>query len=216
VTIRGHVIIGLSCIFFFLFLVLLKVNISARNEYRKGEVALANKDLTKAIIHFDRAIHWYSPGSKAVKDSMDALWNIGAQSEGRGDYGMALQAFRSLRSSLYSVRSFYTPHPDWIERCDDRIADILVQEQATGSSNKGAPPEAKKKEILEILNIQTEPDVFWSVLLEIGFLGWIGCSIAFIFRAFSGQKGFNVKAALGWGIFVIFFYALWIVGMLQA
>ena len=215
-TIKGRVMIGLSCVFFFLLLVLLKVNISARNEYRRGEVALENKDLTQAITYFDRAIHWYSPGNKAVKDSIHALWSIGAQSENRGDYAIALQAFRALRSSLYSVRSFYTPHADWIERCDDRIASILAQEQATGSSNKGATPGGRKNEILKILSTQTEPDVFWSVLLEIGFWGWIGCSIAFIFRAFSGLKGFNVREALGWGIFVIFFYALWIVGMLKA
>jgi hypothetical protein len=197
-------------------MVFLKVTISAGTEYRKGKTALESNDYTQAITHFDRAIHWYSPGSKAVKNSIHALWSIAAQSEDRGDYTLALQAYRTLRSSLYSVRSFYTPHADWIERCDDRIASILAEEQAVGTSDKGASPEASKKEILEILRIQTAPSVFWSVLLEIGFLGWIGCSVAFIFRAFSGKAGFNMREALGWGILVIGFYALWIVGMLKA
>jgi hypothetical protein len=208
--------IGLSCVLLVVLLVFLKVTISARNEYRRAEVALENKDLTQAITHFDRAIHWYSPGSKAVKDSLHALWRIGSESENRGDHKMALQAYRSLRSSLYSVRSFYTPHTDWIARCDDKIASILAQQQAADTSNKRASPEARKEEILKILGTRTEPDVFWSVLLEIGFLGWVGCTIAFIVRAFSGHKGFNVKQALGWGIFVILFYALWIIGMLKA
>lgn len=215
-TIKGRVAIGLICLVFFFLLVVLKVSISARNEYQKGERALQKKDLAQAIIHFDRAIHWYAPGNKAVKNSLQALWSIGAQSEGGGDYKTALQAYRAIRSSLYSVRSFYTPHADWIARCDDKIASILAQEQAAGTSHPGGSPEARKQEILEILSIQTEPNVFWSVLLEIGFLGWVGGSLAFIFRAFSGRKGFNVRQAFGWGLFVILSYALWIVGMLKA
>jgi len=216
VTIKGRVLIGLSCVFLFLFMVFLKVNINARNEYQKGEAALKNRDCIQAITHFNRAIHWYSPGSKAVKDSIHALWGIGAQSEKSGDYAPALQAFRALRSSLYSVRSFYTPHADWIERCDDRIATIIAQSKEQQVSDVEPSFSKRKEEVLKILNMQTGPNVFWSVVCEIGFVCWIGCSIGFILRVFIGKKGFNPKRAFNWGILIIFFYALWVVGMLKA
>lgn len=49
-----------------------------------------------------------------------------------------------------------------------------------------------------------------------GFLGWIGCTIGFIFGAFEKQGRFNNKRALKWGVAVVAFYALWIVGMMNA
>jgi hypothetical protein len=67
-----------------------------------------------------------------------------------------------------------------------------------------------------VLKTPTEPNVFWCLILEVGFVGWIGCTIAFITRAFSGEQGFQPKRALFWGILVASFYVFWIVGMLHA
>ena len=141
---------------------------------------------------------------------------INFQAEDRGDPGLALQAFQALRSSLYSARSFYTPHSDWIKKCYNQIASILARKKEAHVPGKAPPSLKRKNEVLKLLETPTEPNVFWSLMLEIGFIGWIGCAIGFIFRVFTGQKGFNPKRALSWGIFIIFFYALWIVGMLKA
>ena len=209
----GWLVLGI--LFFFLLLVFLKVNINSRNEYQRAESALQNNNLEQAITHFNRAIHWYSPGNRSVKNSIQELWRIGTQAEENGDYGLALQAFRALRSSLYSARSFYTPYPDWIEKCDDRISTILTR-KTTPDEDSPTTSLMRKKDILKILKTPTEPSVFWSIIVEIGFLGWIVSSIGFIFRVFTEQKGFNPKRALVWGILIIFFYTFWIVGMLNA
>ena len=206
----------LGAFLLFLFIVFLKVNFHARNECQKGQYALQKKHFKQAITHFNRAIHWYSPGSKAVKNSIQALWKIGTQAEKRGNYDLALQAFRELRSSLYSARSFYTPHSEWIKRCDEQIATIIARKKGTGSPDKKISFQKRKQEVLRILKLKTGADVFWSLLCEVGFLGWIGFSIIFIFRTFTKPRGFNARQAILWGIFTIFFYALWIVSMLKA
>jgi hypothetical protein len=54
------------------------------------------------------------------------------------------------------------------------------------------------------------------MMVEVGFVGWIGCVICFILRVFIGEKGFNSKRAVFWGVLIIFFYTLWIVAMLRA
>jgi len=72
------------------------------------------------------------------------------------------------------------------------------------------------EEVLEILRIRTEPDYFWSIMCEVGFVGWIACTVGFIFFVFTGDRGFRVKRALVWGALIIIFYAVWIVGMLRA
>ena len=214
--IRNRVLIGFEVLILFLILVFAKVSINARNEYQEGDKFFRAKDYTQAIIHFNRAIHWYSPGSKVVTNSIHALWKIGTEAEKQGNVDLALDAFQSITSSLYSARSFYTPHQGWILKCEDRIATIRAKQEETRPQNKGIPFEKRKEEILKILRVNTEPDVFWSMIVEVGFLGWIGCTIGFILRVFIGEKGFNSKRAVFWGVLILFFYTLWIVAMLRA
>ena len=215
-TVWSKILFGVSLFILFLLLVFTKVIINARKEYQEGDKFLRAKDCKQAIIHFNRAIHWYSPGSKPVTNSIQALWKIGTHAENQGDFDLALDAFQSITSSLYSARSFYTPHQEWIAKGEDRIAGIRAKQGGTRSQNKGVPFEKRKQVAVKILRMKTEPDVFWSMVVEVGFLGWIGCAIGFILRVFIGEKGFNAKRAVFWGGLIIFFYALWIVAMLRA
>jgi hypothetical protein len=207
-TVRGKILIGAGAFILFLLLVFTKVTINARNEYQKGDKFFREKDYKQAIIYFNRAIHWYSPGSKSVTNSIQALWEIGTQAEHQGDTDLALNAFQSITSSLYSARSFYTPHQEWIAKCEDQIATIRAKQEEARLPNKGIPLGKRKEAILKILRVKTEPDVFWSMIVEVGFLGWIGCAIGFILRVFIGEKGFNSKRAVFWGGFNSFFSIL--------
>jgi hypothetical protein len=215
-TVWRKILIGVGIFILFLSLVFTKVTINARKEYQEGNKFLRAKDYKQAVIHFNRAIHWYSPGNKPVTKSIQALWGIATYAENQGDVGLALNAYQSITSSLYSARSFYTPHQEWIAKCDNRIAAIRAKQEEIRSPNKGISFEKRKEEALKILRMKTEPDVFWSMMVEVGFLGWIGCAIGFILRVFIGEKGFNAKRAVFWGVLILFFYALWIVGMLRA
>lgn len=56
----------------------------------------------------------------------------------------------------------------------------------------------------------------FAFLTVISFLGWVGCTILFIFKAF-GEKGeFYPKPAIKIGVVIGVFYLLWIIGMLNA
>ena len=52
--------------------------------------------------------------------------------------------------------------------------------------------------------------------MVISFLGWIGCTMGFIFGAYEKDDRFNNKKALKWGAAVVVFYALWVLGMVYA
>ena len=56
----------------------------------------------------------------------------------------------------------------------------------------------------------------WAILVVLGFLGWIGGTVGFIFGAFEKEGRFNNKRALFWGLAVVSMYALWVVGMMYA
>ncbi len=61
-----------------------------------------------------------------------------------------------------------------------------------------------------------EVSTFWAIVLEIGFIGWIASTIAFIFKAWDKEDRFKPKIALRWGITIVIFYAVWVVGMMKA
>lgn len=55
----------------------------------------------------------------------------------------------------------------------------------------------------------------WSIMCEISLWAWIGAVIGFILRSFPSRDVFNARAAAVWGGCLIFFYTLWIAGMLK-
>ena len=107
-----------------------------QNQYKKGEKAMAAGDIKDAISDYETSIHMYAPFAGYVPASAQRLWEIGQGFEKSGDYDWALLAYRSLRSSFYGVRSFYTPYKDWIARSESEIDKVLAlqakKEQASG------------------------------------------------------------------------------------
>ncbi|MBN1550887.1 hypothetical protein JW979_05445 [bacterium] len=61
-----------------------------------------------------------------------------------------------------------------------------------------------------------EVSTFWSLVVEIGFFGWIGSTIAFIFKGFDDKENLNKKRALFWGLMIVLFYAIWVTGLVNA
>lgn len=56
----------------------------------------------------------------------------------------------------------------------------------------------------------------FAFLTVVSFLGWVGFTILFIFKAFGAKGEFYPKVAMKIGVVIAIFYALWIVGMLKA
>jgi hypothetical protein len=56
----------------------------------------------------------------------------------------------------------------------------------------------------------------WAIVAVIGVWGWILAGVGFTFRAFPARDRFNGRCAAIWGGCFIFFYALWIAGMIKA
>ena len=56
----------------------------------------------------------------------------------------------------------------------------------------------------------------WAVLTVIGVWGWIVAGVGFLLQAFPARDRFNGKSALIWGGWFIFFYLLWVAGMIKS
>ena len=181
--------------------------------YQKGETYLEEKQYVRAVTYFDRSIHWYTPINPFVQKSAERLWGIGEQAEKEGDIRLALIAFRTIRNGFYGASHFITPGRAWIKKSDRKI-DALIG----GQEKEVSKDSALLKETLIEEQRNKSPVVLWTIVLEIGFLGWIGSVIGFImFRMRHKQKGeYRVSSDFLWMILTVCFFGLWIIGMMKA
>ncbi len=210
-------IICMALCFFAILLIMVwaRAFYGSMNAYNEGETYLSHQQYIRAITFFDRSIHWYTPLNPYVRKSAERLWEIGNHAELEGDTKLALIAYRTIRSGFYAATSFCTPGKRWIEKCDLKIYKLIQLELAEKKVRDGR---IWDKKVLPERQMVTIPNIFWTIILEIGFLGWIGSVIGFIvFRL--GRKGDStnlISSKLPWAAFTIVFFALWIVGMMKA
>ncbi|MFC1532336.1 tol-pal system YbgF family protein [Thermodesulfobacteriota bacterium] len=183
--------------------------------YRKGEMYLKDRKYIKSITFFDRSIHWYAPFNPYIRKSAKRLWDIGKDAERQGDTKLALIAYRTIRNGFYAANSFYQPGRDWIGKCDIKINELILQ----GSKSLEEPSGSGMKERFTLESQKYgSPNIFWTVILEFGFLGWVVSLIGFIM--FMPKKGgedryFANSSVIYIGLTIVFF-TLWIIGMMKA
>lgn len=197
-------------------MVLIRVLYGSMTELRAGEAAIAARDPDGAILHLERALHWYLPMSPTIEAAAGKLWQIGQEAEAKGETERALEAYQALRGGFYATRSFYTPHPVWIERADDRIATLQARDR-TSTWPDPALSEAQRKAVaLETLQRDDAPDPGWSAMAVLGFLGWVSAGFGFMLRAFEPDGRFRSRTGLRWGAGIVVGYLFWIVGLMRA
>jgi len=176
-------------------------------DFRSGQEYLAQEDYTRAITFFDRSMRWYAPLNPYVNRSAERLLEIALLAERNGDIQLALTALRTVRQGFYSSQSFYTPGAGLIRQCDAKIASL------TGHEHEGL-----EQTPLSGNRPDTAPDIFWSFVLEIGLMGWIGSVLGFLcFGLTSGPNpGLEPRMGIAWSSLFMVFYALWILGMTRA
>jgi tetratricopeptide (TPR) repeat protein len=199
----------LACVLF------VKVSSSAKREFALGEEAYKGGGYKEAITHYERAIKWYTPFSRSVRLAVERLWEIGNAAEDQTDFNLALEAYRSLRSSLYAIRSFYLPFKAWIPRSEAKIASLMAR--TSHAEGQGAEKlQRDTTRFTQILQRKKAPQMGGTVLVVIGFLGWIGASIGFIWCMCAHNSMKIWRQGLLWGSCITGFFAMWIVGMLLA
>jgi hypothetical protein len=206
-------VVSILCILLFVSVMLLMKTIyHARQEFAVGEEAYTRGAYNVAITHYERAIKWYTPFSKTVRHAVERLWQLGTEAEDRGDSPLALEAYQTLRSSLYAVQSFYIPYQSWIPKSEERIAPLLAKIKAGEEPNADKLAQDTARFAMQ-LQRHVGPHLEWSILLEIGFLGWIGATVGLIWYVVDETGNFARRQGLLWGSLIAVFFALWLIGM---
>ena len=209
------ILVGLVLIIILLLMVWARVFYGSMQACQEGETYLKAGQHIKAITFFDRSIHWYTPFNPYVHKSAARLWEISKDTQKRGDIRLALIAARTIRRGFLAARSFYTPGRDWIERCDLRIHELVMIEQA----QKGVLKKGELAEISVVDNPQVKaPDILWSIILLTSLMGWIGSAIAFITSGFRASHKTSLLSfsKFKWIVLWAAFFAIWVIGMMRA
>ena len=194
----------------------IKASYYAGYEARRGDRAYQQANLNEAITHYERAIKWYTPFSRSVSHAIERLWEIGNMAENRNELALALEAYRSLRGSIYAIESFYSPYQQWIPKAEEKIAVIMAAIASTGPSQLEPQTVEQNRERFAALLRRKEaaPKQDGVILTEIGFLGWVITTIGFIWYAVGDNGGWIWKRCMLWGSSIAIFFSTWIIGML--
>jgi hypothetical protein len=174
-------------------------------EFHRGDQATVGNNPRAAMVHYERAVRWYLPGSPyayAALGSLVVTCNRLAQEESKQ---AGFDCYNRARSAILSVRSFTTPWPRDLAAIDETIARL--------SGPLGYPTEKMR----EKLALRFEASPAWSLVAALGLVGWIGGVAGAIWTGVDPQTGRprrSRKAALFLGLFVLSFgawlLALWL------
>ena len=186
------------------------------SNFRQAEAYFAAGNVKLAIRQYDTAMHFYVPFSPVTEKSAGRLWQIGRMFEAQGKPDWALIAYSSIRSSFYGTRSFYTPGRRWIERCDNKIAALDTQMLIKEGGAKPGDAAAWRRKYMAVFDDDRAPSVFWSMMAELGFLGWVGSALATALFGFEKTGKPKKRAALYGAISFLVLIAVWAASLLMA
>jgi len=199
-----RVIVKVASVAVLLLLILwLRVFYGSMQDYKTGETLLKENQTIRAITYFDRSLHWYAPLNPYVERSAKRLWDIGERAEYEKDTRMALIAYESIRNGFYGASHVFRPGREWIRRAEKKILSVSSLQ---GSAEVHTSPK------------NPHPDVLWSAVVVLSFLGWVGSLAGFVRWVIGNDKqsGRRMLRTSLWICLAILFFGLWILGMALA
>jgi len=205
-----------------LFVLLIIALIGARvlflqyEHFDRAESFFENKNLKLALREYDSALHMYTPFSPFIHDSASRLWSIGEAYEAEGDNYSAINAYSSIRSSMYASRSFFTPRRDWIRKCNAKLAALSVKILQNEGLLSTGEADLERERLLFVLTEDRSPGVLWSLLAELALFGWVGSVILTIFTGFDSTGMLRSRQMLLGILAFVITFGIWTLALLNA
>src|SRR2546425_5939612 len=163
-----HTLRVLGLLVAFVALLYAKTAYNARQDFALGEEAYTQGKYKVAVTHYERTIKWYTPLSPVVQRAVERLWQLGMEAEARGEVSLALEAYQTLRSSLYAVQSFYIPYQSWIAKTEARMAPLLAKTKVGAEAGAGQGEDKLAQDTVRFamqLQRHEGPHLGWSLLV---------------------------------------------------
>ena len=184
--------------------------VSSRSELQRGDLLRESGDLDAAMLAYRRAARWYAPANPYVPQALDRLELMANEAASAGDGERALLAWRAVRGSILSTRSFYTPHRTRLERAEQAIIEASAQAAAPRRRAQ------TRQRLAAAMDAPNGPLLPWSLLLLFGWITWTGGAFVFAQRAIDEEDRVRPQAARLWGTVILVGFGLFVIGMTLA
>ncbi len=195
-----------------LLMVIVRVVVSSRGEWREAEARLSQGDREGALDHLGRAARLYAPGNPYSRRALARIAEIARTSD---DRALSLLAWREARSAILATRSVYTPHRALLAEANARIATLAAALEPP-SVDPGADEAARARWHADRLARDDAPSVGWSLAALAGLALFVGCAIGFFFRGLDERDRLRGRVALAWAAGVGCGLALFLVALARA
>jgi hypothetical protein len=209
---------GVACLCLCLLVVVGRVGWTGWSEYSEG-LELESQELWhEAAVRHGRAIHMYLPGSPLAAKAGDRLLALAQAAEDRGEPREARFCYEELRSGFLSIRSFYQPGASYVRAAEDGLTPLMLQDPRGNWPARDKTTQQREAEIRTVFAEREDPQLFWVLLMGLGYFLWLGAAARAIWRGlpisdeaavdWSSLKRWSAASALG--------YLTWLLAIWQA
>lgn len=164
------------------------------------------KAYERVILHYVPLSPWTG---RAVKELQKLCSDFYDEEE-------ALYCYETLRSSLLQIRSVFIPYRDVLEVIIPRIAVLRAKLQI---GHPGGESPYDEQTLIEyhtsLLRHDNSPSLFWSCVIVMSLLGWVGMGFALTWCCFREDKN-KFRRLLFGGIAWLILFGIWILGLYRA
>ena len=204
-AVRGAGIVGVV-----MAVVTVRVVVGAYAEHERGKEAAAAKDLEGARLHWRRAAGWYAPLNPYSTKALDELATLARMHQERTEIDQAVLAWRAVRSAILSARSVHLPHRDRLAEANERIAELMVQQERSVMDGQRDDEELEGIYASQLRAVPG-PHMGWALLAIAGFAVWVSAAFSLSQRGFDADdrwlpapgRRHLLTIALGWAAFAI-------------
>ena len=188
----------------------IRVVFEGRSALADGEAALARDDAHAAIRAFEASARWYLPFAPHVDEAYDRLRALTKSQQP----GVAIAAWRGIRSAALATRGAWTPHADDLAAANRAIAELSARDPDAGLA--GPTTAAREAWYQSRLTRDSRPSEGAIALAVLGLLAWVGGALALARWGITSGGALARRPAFVAGGVIVVGLVCWAVGLYNA
>lgn len=179
--------------------------LDGRAQLREADAMAEAGDLDGEIRHLGRAARWRLPLAEHDELARARLHEIAERETKAGHVGVALIAWRELRSAILATRTIDVVDPELLEIANTQIVRLMVIEaREAGITADSARWTA------ELTEDPVTTSRGRSLTAAACFAAWLVACIGFFMRGIDGKGRLEPRLALRWGAAVLVLLVAWL------
>lgn len=193
----------------------IRVVVEGRGALDEGDDWMTRGRPVEAIAAFEASARWYLPLAPHVDDAYTRLRALGASE----DPGVALAAWRGIRSAARATRTLWQPHGDHLAAADTAIAALSARMPgAAPIGDPAVPTSTAEREAWHRARLSRDgrAGLGGALVAAFGIVLWLGGAGLLVSRGLTAGGSLVRKQSLVAGASIVVGLVCWFVGLYNA